>query len=304
MGFSWDQIRPELVQAIQIDGYRPVVMETLPTMEVRWPQTGSEQIDAALLGVTQVPNWVEIGRQLRQYASSNGFMGLWIRRDTHDLEVLVLQAFDGPLTVDAAQHELDRAWDVQRPLPKLFDKFKLSDATKNYAKEVLSALQSKAGGAAAAAAAPQPNAAKGLDKPLQAQGWDVPLDQLPAPPADAASEVADSKAAVSGGNSYTVPVNVALALISLALDFERVNSVVSPLVLASVKGLDPALTAKLESLSGMRHKDMWALRAEAPFVSTIGVDGVNLEVHGRAGAGSLDSGKLMRNLRYNLMPKP
>jgi hypothetical protein len=299
MAFSWGQIRPAISEAIQIDGYRPIAMDTLPTAEVRWPQTGSQQIDVALTGVMQPPNWVEIGRQLRLYASSTGFGGLFVRRDTHDLEVLVLQALEGPLTVELMQRELDRAWDVQRPLPKLFDRFTLSDATKSYAKQVLGALEPNLAVAAAPAAAPQPSAAAPAEKPA-AQGWDVPLDQLPQPSADAAGEAKQAQASAAPGSSYTVAISAALALIHLCLDLERVGSVVSPLVLVGVRGLDADLTAKLESSGGMRHMDKWAVRMESPFVSAIGVNGANLEVHGRAGVGSMDSGKLMRNLKYNL----
>lgn len=300
MPFTWGQIRPAIWEAIQIDGYRPVAMDTLPTAEVRWPQTGSEQIDVALTGVMQAPNWIEIGRQLRLYASSTGFDGLFIRRDRHDLEVLVLQALEGPpLTIDLVQRELDRAWDVQELLPGLFDEFRLSDATKDYAKQVLGALESHLAAPATPPTEPQPNAVATTDKPA-AQGWDVPLDQLPQPSAELASEARQAQAAATGGSSYTVPVSAALALIHLCLDLERVGSVVSPLVVTGVNGLDPDLTKKLESTGGMRHADQWAVRLESPFVSAIGVDGVNLEVHGRAGDHSLDSGKLMRNLKYNL----
>lgn len=145
MTYSWEQLYPAIERAIRTQGFRRIDVQSLPLDVASWPSGGGE-IDSALIGVLSLPNWSEIGRQLRLHVENAAFQRLYVRRDRHDLEIIVEQAWSRGLSLERAERELEHAWHVHERISPLLDRFELSDGLKA---QMQAALQQTEGGTAA-----------------------------------------------------------------------------------------------------------------------------------------------------------
>lgn len=277
---NWQQIRPALTQALAVQAYRPVDMSTLPDETVRWPVAGDPTIDSALGEITRATNWNEVGRQIKLFATSRGFVGLYIRRDSADLEIVVAQGWSGgPLRREFIEAELQHAWNVHRPISSFVDRFELSDATKQ---RLSSIVDHYTGGVSVAGAGPP--------RPENSGGWDVDIDEILRTAAESGSGAPEA--------ALSRELALALALLQLALDVANTDSATGTLVVVGTDGLTDELRNRLEKFGGFGHQDALVMSRLKPSMFVVGVDAVTLRAHGHTPWGSVDVGKLGAELRY------
>jgi hypothetical protein len=288
---TWAQIRDVMPAALGDQRYRPVAVGALPDPTVRFPTTGDAQLDSALIGLTSTPNWQQIAVQLRQFAASNGFAGVAVRRDRFDLEVVVVQGLvgpgNGPLTLANGEYELDHAWTICRQLAKLVGQFSLSPSTKQAAETAIERL-----GSVVAPAPVAPGATQPAQTPVPAtEGWDIDIAEI---------QRAGGGAGDAGPAQFRLIAAAANLALRLAVDAANAQTATGSLVLVGADGLAPDLVGRLEAISGLGHTDPFAFKAFEPSMYTVGIDGPTVQAHGHTASGSLNVGDLGKSLRYYL----
>lgn len=128
MTANWDRVRPALHQALEGQGFRQAPLNDLVAAPFHLPGTEGE-IDAALAGVTANPNWVEITRQLAQLRTpNNAFVGLHLRRDSYDLELVPIYAWKGALSRELVVSCLEWVYTCTFRISKVLGDFELPEA--------------------------------------------------------------------------------------------------------------------------------------------------------------------------------
>jgi hypothetical protein len=278
---TWDEIYKVLFPALGDQAYRPVPVSALPDPTVQpFPATGDGEIDAALLGATKTPNWVELGRQLRQLSLGRGFGGMAVRRDKHDLEVVFVRAYGPLLTLEAAEVDVQHFWTIAKKLGGMIDHFKLSPETKQLMTDVFSKH-------AESHTPPPENGGEQKPKPADT-GWDISQADI--------EEIrkAGGGAEANGG----VVIKVALAILHFFWDVADTDAATAVDLLVGTQGLDKKLVDRLESVYGLAESQPrlgWANT-----LSGVGIDCPKVEVHGHTMNGSLDLGDLGRSIKWYL----
>ena len=121
----------QLDHALQQQLYLPVDLTSLPVGGTITLGLGAE--DPALAPRTSDPNWLQIARQLGLLTQTNpqgGCKGIYLRRDTYDLEVLVVHWWAGQLQYDFFSRQFDSVWSTIQSLGRLLGQFKFSETSK------------------------------------------------------------------------------------------------------------------------------------------------------------------------------
>jgi hypothetical protein len=285
---TWQQVSPAIFPALGDQGYRPVAPAAFPDPTVQsFPATGNQEIDSALVGALQAPNWGELARQLRQFTLDPTYRGMAIRRDPHDLEVVIVQSRgEGAIQPTFLKEQHEHAWTITSLLSRSIDKFKLGEKTGQDLQAVLDKYVALQPGAKPGAPADASATAK-LD-PATNTGWDVDIEEI---------RKAGGGATPAAGLQTELWIKIALASLNLIKDLAAVSTATSILLFAGEDGLDDELTAQLER-TGMLKKSNFSLSLNPPSLSAVGIDVPKLEVHGHAMAiGSLNLGRLGGSLR-------
>lgn len=297
---TWAQLAPAVADCVGAQGYRQVDVNSLPQGMIQLPSTSNPQLDAALS--PEVPNWVEFGRQLRYFQGPN-FISVWIRRDRFDFEICVVEAFNGPLSLEVASKALQIQYGVYRRLANSISEFKLSADTKSQLDQALQLMEQLAnsgsgGQAAGAAASPAPPLPAAVQERAAASpvppagGWDVP------PPAD--GEAAAGAIAGPGlPDAVTVSLAMARLLLSFIRDVANSGGSLATVVMVGVNGLEDPLVQRLEQPAGLAKADQWHLGLEDPQTTIVGVDGKTLQAHGHTPPSSFDVGSMGARLQRN-----
>lgn len=120
---SWARFRGNLHRALEGQAFRQVPITELVAAPLRLPGVGAD-VDAALRAVAADDNWVEITRQLTQLRLK-AFIGLHLRRDKYDLEVVPIYAWSGGLTQSTVDEHLDWVHTVITRITRSLTKFTL-----------------------------------------------------------------------------------------------------------------------------------------------------------------------------------
>jgi hypothetical protein len=176
MPATWEHVRPALHQALEGQGFRQVPLDELVAAPFHLPTSGGE-IDAALAQVTADPNWIEITRQLAQLRTPNGaFVGLHLRRDSYDLELVPIYAWKGELSRDTVVSCLEWVYTCTYRISKVLGDFDLPDAASSALEEATKNLP--AAGKAVVQAIVDLNVAKMPNTTLLVVDTDGFTDQL------------------------------------------------------------------------------------------------------------------------------
>ena len=98
------------------------------TGAITLPTASSPEVDAALAQMTRDANWVEVARQLAQLRL-NGFSGVHLRRDKHDVEFVTIYGFNGVLPNSIFLEYFEFVWTVTDSLDNCLGSFELSENT-------------------------------------------------------------------------------------------------------------------------------------------------------------------------------
>lgn len=295
---TWDQIYHVLFQALGDQGYRPVAPAALPDPTIQaFPATGDSDIDSALVGATAVPNWGEIARQLRQFSLGRGFAGLAVRRDKHDLEVVVTRAYGSLLTEETADTDFEHTWTIAKRLSGLLDQFHLSDEAKQEAAAAFEKYKE--------IHTPPKTDGEGSAEPVKPAetGWDISqadVEQIRQSGGGAQPAAGNANAQ----KQLELLLKVSLSVLHFIWDVANTSSATTVDLFIGAQGLAPELVSRLESLpaagiSGM-FKTQPTLHLVSPTLSGVGIDCPSVEVHGHATRGSLDLGQFGNSIRWYL----
>jgi hypothetical protein len=266
---SWDSTTYNAAaRALGDQGYRRVILDGI-SPDVTFPSTGSPEVDGALIGAKQTPNWAEIARQLLQFSFMGGFQSAHVRRDGTDFEVVILQAFTGQLALATAQREFEHAWPIVDQLGKEVTHFALSERTKGEVKKVLDAW---------GASAQPPQAAGGLAN-------DPNLDPAARAQPNAAAQ--------------NPTLHIVLALLSLIWDIATCRGTTAVLLIAGAEGLAPDLSARLENVLTPWQKEALSLSAPRT-LACVGLDCIQERSHGHTQLASLKLDRLNESYAYHL----
>ncbi|GAA4426000.1 hypothetical protein ACFQV2_18295 [Actinokineospora soli] len=136
---AWARFTTGLHRALEGQAFRQVPLTELVATPLRLPGVGAE-VDAALRVVANDDNWVEITRQLVQLRT-RAFIGLHLRRDEYDLEVVPIYAWSGGLTFTTVDEHLDWVHTVITRIQRALADFTLDERHSAVLDQALTRLQ-------------------------------------------------------------------------------------------------------------------------------------------------------------------
>jgi hypothetical protein len=294
------EVQTAVAGALMRQRYRELAVAQIDTAPVHLPGPGSfgnAVLDDALVGLTETPNWGEIGRQVSLFRQNRGYWSAYVRRDQKDLEMVVAQHWSTPLGGDFLNSQLDFEWGNAKSCGELFHSFKLSDRTREaFAKLIATFGTSSTGGDAGAA----PNTSASTTNPLEGTEdndtllqrvqsqmvtvpWKQPLPSFgqPAPPAPTPQVAWDQ-----------VALRLLLLVASFLWDVHDATTLNVVLMPIAQDGLAP---------DGVGYLEAWRIKSEAwASITPVGIDAPNVQAHGHTTQNSLDVGRLGRDMRYLL----
>jgi hypothetical protein len=275
-------------RALAPQRYRYVDATSLISPAVRFPVGVNEPLSSVLEAVGSEPHWVQVGHQLATLRDNPGFRGLWVRRDSNSVGLVVAYAFTGVLNVTTGENYLEQTWQTISRMHSTLGTFNLSSTNLG----VLARSFGVAGNAAAAPAPPPPT------KPIagsasEAQAGGIPEGEDAGPIGEqrtaAASQVQNSPT-TARMNPWLLAQNILGAF--LAFNFAR--SADCAALLISDGGMAADFTSKA---------DNWIVNwarsnVQGDSTGVVGVDARNSAVHGTSLQGSLDVADFRSRLQF------
>ena len=124
MSSTWVALKPHLHRALEAQGFRQVPLNELTAAPFHLPN-GGRAVDEALTVVGTDPLWIEIVRQLVQLRT-RAFVGLHLRRDAHDLEIVAIYAWTGTVARPLVVEHLEWVWQATNTIKRCLPEFQLT----------------------------------------------------------------------------------------------------------------------------------------------------------------------------------